>query len=243
MTAFTSSYGLGRVTASLNDLLFIPRGGAQGRRVVVLLHGYTATARVWIDDPGTPETAKLGRALARRGLLAVAATTGDTWGNTTGQTRALAPHTYAVNNLGAASDKAVIVGLSMGHLSAWAVRRDNPSKVAAIAGITPACDLNDIRDNNRSGSRASIDAAWGVTHPTALPAGADPSDNTATLTGVPYKAYYSTGDDVCLPATVTAFATAVGGSTAVIGSGLHNDALMAGIDVDDLAAFCRANGA
>jgi hypothetical protein len=100
----------------------------------------------------------------------------------------------------------------------------HPDRVAAMWGVIPANDLNDIRDNNRGGNtQANINTAWGLaagsTSATVpLPAGSNPSDPAvaaAIATSGPIQLCYSTADTIVVPQTVEAFADLVGPSCSI----------------------------
>lgn len=242
MTGTASSWGLSRITSGANDVVYVPRVGIHGRRAVVMCHGYLGTSRVFLDDPPSPHSALFTHLVAECGLTLIAVDVGNTWGSATASARIEQVRVFA-GSLGAATDKIVLLGISMGHLTAMAYRRDYPTRVAGVVGVMPACDLNDIRTNNRASSQESIDAAWNVTFPAPLPAGADPTANAATLAGIPWAGFYSTGDTVVLPATVTTFASLMNGTTEVSGNADHGDGIMPSVSVGDVVAALVANGA
>lgn len=81
-----------------------------------------------------------------------------------------------------------------------------------------------------------------MTAPATLPTGADPNLNTGTLKGIPWAGFYSSGDTVVLPATVTAFATAMGGPVTVCGSSDHGDGILPSVSVSAVAQQLAAWG-
>lgn len=242
MSGIASSFGLSRITSGANDVVHTPRTPINGRRVVIACHGYLGTARVFLDDPPSPNLGKFTRNLAALGFLIVSVDVGNTWGNATASARIEQARSFAATK-GAASDKVVLLGVSMGHLTAMSYRRDFPTKVAGVVGIMPACDLNDLRNNNRASSQASIDTAWSVVSPAPLPASADPTSNVNVLQGIPWTAFYSTGDTVVLPATVTYFSDLMGGSTVISGSADHGDAIIPAVSLTAVANALSSLGA
>jgi pimeloyl-ACP methyl ester carboxylesterase len=88
-----------------------------------------------------------------------------------------------LGTLGCATDKVLLVGASMGVVDALNYARAHPDRVAAIVGMIPGSDVNDLRDNNRAGTtQAAINTAWGLaggsTSATVpLPARANPTDD------------------------------------------------------------------
>lgn len=250
MSGYAFTYGVGRVHAGENDLLYVPRTPVQGRRPVILAHGWEATGKVFgVDTANAPKQCALAAALAAQGFLVAATdlggtTSSDVWGNATHSARINELHSYLVTNFGCAADKAVMVGVSMGNLGAFSYQRDY-AKVAGIVGIIPASDLDDMRNNNRLNTQASIDSAWGVgPPPAALPSGANPTTYSSHYVGLPYQAYYSSADTVCIASTVTALAAAIGGTATQVSSSLdHGDAVVGLVPVATIASFISGLGA
>jgi pimeloyl-ACP methyl ester carboxylesterase len=243
MRAPALSYGLSRVVNGETDLLVTQRDGARGRCGVVLCHGANGTAGDWINAAGS---AKAASTLAAAGFTMVAADLGgvQTYGNDTAVAAVEAARLLLVS-LGC-GPKVALLGGSMGNLTSFAYARAYPTRVAGIIGVMPASDINDLRDNDRLGSRSLIDTAWGVTYPSALPTRAVPLDpaNLALTAGIGYHAYYSTADTVVIPSTVTALAAATGGTAHVVSSSQdHSDTLMGLPDYAAIAAVLASWGA
>lgn len=245
MTGYSLSYGRARMVASQNDVVWWGRNRAAGRKLVVLCHGYLGTSRVFADDPPSPNAAALTHALAAAGGFTMAAVDfGNSFGNATASGRVDSVRSWAATNLGTDATSVLLLGISMGNWTAWAYQRDYAGKVAGIVGIMPGSDLDDLRDNNRSGAAADVSAAWGVAAPpTPLPAGANPVGNGG-LSAVPYLALYSTADAVVPSSTVTALASQVSGTATVIStSAAHGDGLLSSVPVGTVADWLSAHGA
>jgi pimeloyl-ACP methyl ester carboxylesterase len=220
---------------------YLPDGSTTG---VLYCHGAGGTAR-GITDPALVGSFRLAHAIAGRyPLLSCELGGPSTWGNDLAIERV----GIAVDRLqrvhGARAGRVFLVGVSMGNLSAMGWAQRNVDRVAAIVGILPASDLDDLHANDRFEVAAKIDEAYG--HPYDEPADGPARNPTAfarRLAGVPARLYYSTGDSAVPPATVIALAEAIGPSaTAVAVSDLeHSEAAVAAIDPGDLLAFLDAN--
>jgi len=231
---------------------FLPRTPRVGHRAVLLAHADDAATETtggclqWNDPINYPGSSALAAQLAGSGLSCVGGDCGgtETFGASPAAADAYASWQSMVADHGAAPDKVVIVATSMGFCTAYQMARANPGKVAAIAGIVPAVSLTDIYRNNRAGLGPSVRAAWGMSVGQSLPTIADPSLNPLVFAGIAVRLYYSTADQVNMPAMVTAFASLVGATTQVISTTLgHGDAAIGATPIPDLAQFLVANGA
>jgi pimeloyl-ACP methyl ester carboxylesterase len=234
-----------RVGSGEPDSLFSPRSPRVGKRGVILCHGVTAPGQ-YLDATNGPSSVQLPAMLARNGVTCFSGSFGgDSWANDTAMTRLTAAKAVLVT-AGCASDKVCLYGISMGAAVAlrWAI--GNPTLVAAGYGTAPVSDISDIYTNNRASLRASIGTAWGVTYPTALPAGADLAGQASAVAAIPWRLDYGSLDTLIIPATVTALATAMGANctaTQVDTTNPHGDALFAKTDPATVLAFFVANGA
>lgn len=247
MIGYSVSAGYERISTGDKDWIFMPRDGARGRRGVVLLHGQLQTGQEWWADASPGQTA-VAQILAAAGLPMFAVFgEGPGWGIDAvvaelDNTRTL------FGNYGAATDKMVIVGASMGAADGLNYMRAHPSRVAGFVGIMPACDLDDIRDNNRNGNgRTYINAAWGMpvgstsaTDP--LPSQANPNTtaNAASIasSGADIKFYYSSADTVVIPSTVESLASKLGIVPTLISDSVnHSDGLFQEVPLDEMVTF------
>jgi pimeloyl-ACP methyl ester carboxylesterase len=243
---FATSYANGRIVASQDDVIFMPRNGARGKRGVILLHGQDTSLLVWSNPSGTPGQASIGTALASVGFVCVSIfDEGNGWGNDAAVADIDAARVY-LGTLGCATDKVLLVGASMGVVDALNYTRAHPDRVAAVIGMIPGSDVDDMRDNNRAGTtQAAINTAWGLaagsTSATVpLPARANPTAdaNAAAIagSGAIIKLYYSTVDTVVLPSTVTALAAKLGiTATAIDSTTGHSDATVGKTPTDEVA--------
>lgn len=166
-----------------------------------------------------------------------------TWGNdasTTTLSNALA-YGQATPALQMAGGKAFLLPTSMGMVAAANFTRRFPSKVAGIAAVSGATDIDYHYAN---GYAAQIETAYGGNY-AVNGAANNPIDFAASLT-VPIRMYYAP-DDVVVPSSGfgshVPFLDAYGGATkeaVSMISGGHTAAAWANIDRDDLLRFVSA---
>lgn len=264
MTRLTTEKGV--YVAGESHTLALPRGYKrdQSKIGVVFCHGAGELApTMWQGSlPSKAAESALLAAIADvypsisfdSGVWAAGNTTDSNhWGNAQSVTRLGQAITLlqstAASGGGAKAGKVILIGLSMGHAQAINYAAANPNNVAAIVGVLPVNDLNDIRDNDRGGYRASISSAFGTgawTAPgtPALGAPGNPAANASSITAIPHRLYYATGDAICTPATATALQATIGAkcSSVTIGAGGHSDASLALVDPGDLLSWLGANG-
>lgn len=229
----------GRFTAAVKDAVCRPVDlSPAGHTVVAYGHGGGNTATEAIGAWGLPAMGTLVHTLAAAGLTVVAPTATLLWGNSTDQTRRTTAITWARTNARGSSAPVVLIGASMGSTSSLLYAADHPAEVAAVIGVIPAVDIQAIRVADTFGLRASIDAAWGVTYPAALPAGADPAARVADFDGIPIQLWYANDD----PASVNigTFAAAVGADLHDVGALGHTAAATAAVDAAAVLAFISA---
>jgi pimeloyl-ACP methyl ester carboxylesterase len=242
---FAKSYAVGRVVAGQEDVVYLPRNGVRGKRGVVLLHGHNQTVQHFLA-PALAGQFALAETIAAAGLACVAINAeGNGWATDQVIADIDSARTY-LGTLGCASDKLLLLGVSMGGANMFNYARAHPDRVAALIGCIPASDMNDLRDNDRgaAGVRDAINTDWGLpagstsgTNP--LPARANPlvDANAAAIagSGALIKMYYSTADTTVIPSTVTALAAKLGISPIVVDnvSG-HSDATLAKLPLNEV---------
>lgn len=209
-----------------------PAGAVRG---VISCHGSGVLGPAWAMTD--PNVAALNQLLASQGFPVICPDLGggNTWGNDTSVTRVGQAWTQVVAE-GAKADKVLLLGGSMGTLTALNYAKANPTNVAAIALVLPIVDLQDAHDNR--GFTAVSETAYGgnAAYLTAL-AAHNPAVNTASFAGIPIKLWYSTDDPYAFPATVTAFDTAIASATSqTIGANAHTTA---GLDPYQVLDFLR----
>lgn len=234
----------GRAEVGAFDAMFQPRV-INGGYPIVACHGATGAWFQWMSQ-SFPRMHQLLVEAANGGIPSVAPNLGgDTWGNPTG-TGLVDDALDAIGLASGADDsKAHLIGASMGAGVALEYAIANPTKVASMTLCIPMASIIALYNNNNGGFRAAIGTAWGVTYPTALPAGADILANAGTLSGIPIRFYYATDDAIIDPDDVTDLATAIGPSaTATPTTGGHTDAglLPTNFDFDAWVAWLISNG-
>lgn len=238
-----STYTISRIASGEYELVTTPRGGGVGRPLVVVAHGAGGTPSTYMNPSTSPGIYRILHTLMETyATITTDFGGGHTWGNDTVLTRFDSILSWAASNLpGVTTSSVYIWGSSMGNWTALRCAADRSSQVRAVVANVPVCDINDIRNRNALGARANIDAAWGVTYPTALPSNADLLTRAqgGALAGLPWKAFSSSGDTVCPPSTVTAMVSAIGAtaSNVVVSSAEHGDAPIAAANPQDVVDF------
>lgn len=243
--ATVSSYGLSRYKASENDYQLKPKSGAEAAgRAVLFCHGAGGVAA----DPA--DTTKVGtfplfQAIGRRYPLLSTDWGGPlTWGNAAEQAAVETGRVFAGTAMGSVVDKVHLIGISMGGQSVLQYARTNPTKVKSISLMIGAPDIDYIYQNDVGSSRAGIGTAWGVTYPTALPAGALLINDATSWDAIPVKAWYVTDDIFTPTASLTNLIASMAlGSAVSLGALGHTEAAIAAIPVADVLAFLDANDA
>lgn len=210
---------------------------------VILAHGALATADYFLTDS---DARQLADRITMRQIPGVATDLGGqlTWGNDTLVSRMNDTLTFFNSNLGARTDRVVVVGLSMGGTSVlnwirnWSANDyANLSKVAAIALFVPAVDVNDIYVNDRMGLAASIDNAYsGSGGWVANQATADPANFASGYSSVPIRIWYSGDDPIIIPSIVEAWGANAGATLTNIGNVGHT---INGVDFEDVASWIQ----
>ncbi len=270
----STNYGTGRYVASEGDVLWFPRGYKAGGTIrgVVYVHGAGEVALTPLNGAGGKQNeAQLLAAIASvypmvmvdAGVSGQGGTSdSDSWGNTNAQTRIGQAITWLQTAVGAGgmfnpagggakAGTVALVGISMGHALSLTYAQANASKVSCIVGILPVNDLDDIRDNNRGGYRASISTAWAASPWTApgtpaLPAAANPAKTTnqTNLIAVPQRLYYAQDDVICTLATCTALIANIGAQCVGVNLGSvggHSDTTIGFVSVTDVLAYLAAH--
>jgi pimeloyl-ACP methyl ester carboxylesterase len=167
----------------------------------------------------------------------------ETWGNDASTDTLDAAITYVQANPGEfqmASGKVVLIGQSMGHVTACNYARRFPTKVAGIIGAAGATDVD---YHYVTGFGVNIDAAYSGNWATnGRATNHDPIDFAGSLT-FPHRYYYATDDDNVPPSGTGSFRpfyAAYGGPhdpAISMGTGGHTDTPVANIDKQGLLEF------
>lgn len=247
MGGFGASLSAGRVQSGEYDQIILPRVQRPNRYPVVLCHGAQGSTLNATQPAALPGQFTLAEALWATGVSGINADWGgaSTWGNDTTVTRVEAGRVL-MGSYGCDNSKVVLVGISMGFLTAMSYARAHPTRVAGLVGVVPVTNPVDIYSNNRNGFRTEIGTAWGVTYPTPLPTRANPSDaaNLAITAGLPCRLYYSTADTICLPSLLDSFASALPATKVVIDTSAgHTDGVIGLASGSEIGSYARSWGA
>lgn len=243
MTGYHADTAFGRVVAGEKDTIFHPRTPRSGYGVV-LCHGL-GNPDNYMDPVNQPAASALAANIARRGIPCITgAFGGDGFGNDVqvGHMDA-ARDALAAAMPRMATDKVLLLGCSHGGAMSVRYAIERPGEVAGLVGIIPALDLAWLWDNVAS-LRAALGAAYGVAHPTPLPADGDTLARAAELVDVPQLYGYSTIDASTPPENVERFVDQSAGEALVIDtvSG-HTNATIGKMPLDRVLKFLLANGA
>lgn len=235
----------GQVAANELEEIFYPRTVRAGKRGCILLHG-AGNPQAFIDATNQKSSVKLAAALASAGIPCIAGDfgVGDTFANDTVMARIDSAWTLLKAKFPTmATDKFFLLGGSMGGAAVARYSQLHPDRVAAVVGLIPLWDLVALY-NLGGGTQATIAAAWGVTAPAALPSSADIAANASLAAGIPHLAGYSTVDTTVLPAWVTAYTAAVGGTAIITDTTTgHTDAAIGGMPIATVGQFLAAHDA
>lgn len=227
-----ASYGLSRYQAAETDMLLNEqRAHVSGRGCLLFGGRGQDTERVLADA----DAVRLALAITDAGVPTFHAAYGNVvgWGNDAMLTRAGTARTYQQTAQGVATDKVVLVGISMGTVAALRYAKANPTLVSGIALILPLPDIQYVYDNNLLGFQAEVGTAYG-----ARPSDAQtPARNASSYTTQSVKGWYSTDDPIATPTQWTAFATAAGAASVSLGAAGHTFTSLA---MADVAAYVRS---
>lgn len=248
MRGVSTQATIGTIVAGENDLTFMPREGCKGKRPIFLFHGQLRPASDWNDIVNAVGSTSLAWALARAGFLVIAAYwSGPTWGNAAFRSEVEVARAYA-GGLGAATDKFIAMGASMGAFEVLSLAQHVPAEVACGVGLIPAVSLGDFRDNNLANARNYINTAFGLpagstSATNSLPADADPfvPANAALIT--PPIKFYGSSSDVFADWSKTLIMAEMINATAddVNPTGGHSEATIHSAPVDEICAFALAH--
>jgi predicted alpha/beta hydrolase family esterase len=210
----------------------VPNNYRPGDRLVVFCHAHEVGATWWY---------RAGDAWGCRsmvdgsGLIAVSADLGvnlNNWGAPDADDAIDAAWARMVSRYGVASDKVMLVGISMGGLTALNYAVNNPTKVSAVLALVPAVSLQhhhddpvtlggSVPDDDGTGWDHEIDVAYGG-HSAYLEALSTRSPyHHMTFPDIPLLCYVSDNDTQAPPDLVEEYVTAVGGRVRSLGAVAH----------------------
>lgn len=212
-----STYGLS--TAGEAETLFTPgEPRPAGKYGCILLHGSGATNYMF-SEAARWASSELAAELALAGIPCLSIQMGgNTYANDVAMDAIDDAITYLAAATGVPSTKVCLLGISMGGGTAVRYAEVNPAKVAAVVGLIPFANPQYVYENNIGGLQGAIGAAWGVTYPTPLPAGADLIGNASAIdaANIPVKFWYDDVDTLIRPIDVTNLAAACGGTATAV---------------------------
>ncbi len=183
------------------------------------------------------------RALAKKSLVACSLWGGSTtFGNSTAISRVVSGIASLRTSLNVDLGPTILVGGSMGAGTALAVALSIPGEIACVAGIIPALDLADLRDNNRLGLASSIDAAYGGAYDDEIhgPAHSPVRFAQELPEDLPVRLWTSSNDTATVPSTADEFVSLRPQTERTnMGAVGHSTASYAGVQ-QDMADWCLA---
>lgn len=233
MPGTKSTLGFANIVIGQTDCILVPRGIPVKPNPVVYHHGAQQDPRELIST-----MRDVLRPLALDGFPIGCVTSQLSWGNSTYRTRAQAIRNWFGTNFGT-TGPSIGIGSSMGAYNQLVDAAFNPSEFAAVVGVIPVVDGEDVRTNNRNGFRASFDTAWSVTYPAALPTHANPAVDTASFTSLPIQMWVASDDTLAVTALASTFSTAVGAEYHNLGALGHTNAAMQSVDGEAVLDFVR----
>ncbi len=240
MASLKMTRGVGEyVKNEAHTCLFGPTYEPDGtRRPAIVFTGGPGDDRDFLTSIASGST--IYPTLARAGIPMLSAEFGGPaqWGNDTSKRRIGQAWRRATSQLGTRADKFVGIGVSKGYVALDNYARENPTSVAALVGIVPAANVSDIYDNNRSGLRPRISAAYNGDWPGAA-ATHDPSRNIVVRAGLGIPTLLIAGerDETVLPETVADYGAAIGAAVKTKTGADHMTTAPAVEPLEDLLAF------
>lgn len=238
---------LSKIVSGERELIFLPRiNGGAGRPLMLLAHGAGGTAGSWADGSAQIGASRIATKLSTR-YACIAPDWGglQTFASDVVLTRFDQYIAWAETNLpDVITDKVFIFGGSMGNGTALRCALDRPDQVRAVGAAIPLCDLVTMRDDNRGGSKAVIDTAWGLDSEDPMPSRGDlmTRAEAGELEGLPWKAWSSDFDTLTIWSEVLDMVAAIGTTASAVDTSDfdHSDASIISVNPDDVLDFFLA---
>lgn len=172
------------------------------------------------------------------GYSAVCPSTGNSWGNSSGMDRVEDSVTFSRESLSATDDPPILIGVSMGTVTAFQYARSFPC--AGVINILPIINLQWCRENDPEGidATASIEAAWSIGSSDPLPENSDPLQYADQLVDIPLQLWYANDDDVSHD--ILDFVDITGAEVYNLGDLGHTSAAVSAIDIDKVLTFVKS---
>lgn len=158
---YESSVSGSRFTTSQVDAVVKPLTVRTDLPVVVYCHGATANGSQLVGAGGAASVIAKATVLAQAGFTVVGPSCGDSWGNSTADSRIDDALTYARNILGCSLEPPILWGSSMGSVAVLNYAADHT--VAGVVTTLTIPDLQAFHNSNYSGLAASIRTAYSIT--------------------------------------------------------------------------------
>lgn len=233
--------GVGQYAPGETHVVKFGRTWRPGTKRGVIFHGGRGQAALDYIGPGAASAIRLGAP-----WIHIDGVDGKQWGNDTvtgAGGRIDQAWSYLQTKFGAKTDKVVIYGVSMGGLTVLNWVRNNLTKVAAVALVTPAVDLRDLHDNDRTWpnlnfhSPADIETAYGgAANYTAVASAHNPAEHASAYVGIPMHIWYSNNDPYAIPSLVTSFASSAGAQVTNLGNVFHDGSQA---NPDEISSFMQ----
>lgn len=218
---YRTEYHLGRLTSAPTESsvsIHPSTRPSSARPGVLFVHGAGSNSTYCISPMA--RQSELTRKVAIAGYTGFSHDNGgtSTWGNSTAINRLSAGWDYVHSLRDVKAGPVALISASMGGLNSLNFAAANPSKVSCIVSVIPVIDLSDIYNNNRSGYKAGITAAYGsyseVTH------GQSHNPLTMALSNkyadIPILLFYGLTDSLCLASKTEQFASVVGSNVTLV---------------------------
>lgn len=238
----------GLYVASEKSLRVIPKYYRydQTKTGIIFTHGHGGDALQARDGINAPGLNAIMEAIGENGNPILSCDmAGNSWGSATAISRMSSAYNLLTGAMNAKSGKVILIGFSMGHTAAMNWTAQNLTKVAAVVGLLPVCDQNDI--NSQSAYTSSITAAYGTAYnESTMGATYNPLTmaSAGKYTGLPWRGYSISDDTIATYSKVQAMTTALGSAASMVtlpGTGGHGTATLSKVDPADVLSFIRAN--
>jgi hypothetical protein len=231
--------GTGRYAASQKDV-YLSQPSVTGVRGVIYLHGANNDGTACRDYNNAGELHLVNAIAEFFPVLSIDAAGPTAFGNSAAVTDVGSAVTYAQGTLGWKSGTVLLVGGSMGFITAMNYTKANPTKVGCVVGVIPGIDLNDVVTNNRGGFAAAVNTAYGGTYSEVTNGPTSNPVNYAASITTPIRLFNASDDALAVPSTVAAFTAGCASATATsVGALGHTQAAIEAAPRDQILAFLK----
>ncbi len=253
MTGYSGTYSTNLYSPSEGSYLLVPRRPDPTRRAIIFAHGAGGTALHVVDgrpSSGVAKIARLHGLAAHAGYVVLSGDWGgtQTFGSDASLTAIQAGWQWLKQSGLCATDKCLLSMLSMGGLTGHRLAQALPDEIAAMMGMAPALDIEDLRADDALGTREAINTAWGLPAGSYIGSGGDETpiptrgrifDNLATYAHIPTRLWYSSADTVTEGEDVVAYAAGRANvETTLLSTSLdHGDGIVDLIPDDDWLGY------